>query len=46
MPKYRCQNCGEVFFGWWNKGKCKKCGGKLLPMNETAKKREITKKEK
>ncbi|MBA7515589.1 hypothetical protein ES705_07631 [subsurface metagenome] len=29
MPKYCCQNCGAIFFGWGVGKICKKCGGKL-----------------
>lgn len=39
MPEYRCQNCGRQFFGWGIKGICRVCGGKLVPVNESAKER-------
>jgi transcription initiation factor IIE alpha subunit len=34
MPKYCCQNCGAIFFGWGVKGTCQKCGGKLELIEE------------
>jgi DNA polymerase II large subunit len=34
MPKYCCQNCGAIFFGWGIKGTCQKCGGKLELIKE------------
>ena len=40
MPEYRCKNCGKIFFGWRLKMICRDCGGRLLPVNETAKARE------
>jgi len=39
MPSYRCQNCGAIFFGWGLGNICQDCGGKLEPVNETAKRR-------
>ena len=34
MPKYKCKDCGAIFYGW-GKGKvCPKCGGKLEPAPE------------
>jgi len=36
MPKYKCKDCGAIFYGW-GKGKvCPKCGGKLEPVPENA----------
>ncbi|MBA7610599.1 hypothetical protein ES703_17811 [subsurface metagenome] len=29
MPKYQCEECGELYAGWAGKGICQKCGGKL-----------------
>jgi len=45
MPEYKCLNCGRHFFGWGinKKGICKVCGGKLVPVNEIAKYKEINK---
>ncbi|MBA7537334.1 hypothetical protein ES705_29601 [subsurface metagenome] len=40
MPEYRCQSCGAVWYGWGSKGICQKCGDKLAPVNETAKRIE------
>jgi len=36
MPKHKCKECGEVFYGWAAKENpiCKKCGGKLEPVLE------------
>lgn len=28
-PRYECQNCYRVFYGWGIKSKCSNCGGKL-----------------
>lgn len=46
MPEYRCLNCGAILLGWGVKGICRVCGGKLVPVNETAKIREINKEKK
>ncbi|MBA7557067.1 hypothetical protein ES705_49798 [subsurface metagenome] len=43
MPEYRCKNCGKHFFGWAGKGICLDCGGKLVPVNEIARYKEIKK---
>jgi rRNA maturation endonuclease Nob1 len=43
MPEYRCKNCGKHFFGWAGKGICLDCGGKLVPVNEIARYKEINK---
>jgi len=42
MPKYKCKDCGAVFYGWRSKGICRKCGGKLelVPENSATKKKE------
>jgi len=29
MPVYICQGCGAIWYGWGNKGICRKCGGRL-----------------
>lgn len=29
MPKYKCQNCGEIFHGWAKQKSCQFCGGVL-----------------
>ncbi|GAI17804.1 unnamed protein product [marine sediment metagenome] len=34
MPKYKCQNCGAIFYGWGSERICKKCGGELEPVPE------------
>ncbi|MBA7542034.1 hypothetical protein ES705_34350 [subsurface metagenome] len=39
MPEYRCKNCGARFFGWGSGKVCRECGGKLVPVNESAKSR-------
>lgn len=41
MPEYRCQNCGAVWYGWVVFSICNYCGGELVPVNESAIKREI-----
>jgi len=38
MPEYRCQKCSRRFLGWSVILTCQICGGKLEPLNETAKK--------
>jgi len=29
MPKYKCKNCGAVWYGWGVGKVCRKCRGKL-----------------
>lgn len=29
MPKYQCEKCGAIWYGWGVKEICKKCGGRL-----------------
>ena len=33
MPKYKCKDCGAIWYGWAAKENpiCQKCGGKLEP---------------
>jgi rRNA maturation endonuclease Nob1 len=40
MPKYKCKDCGAVFYGWATSKVCPKCGGKLelVPENDADKK--------
>ncbi|MBA7528066.1 hypothetical protein ES705_20249 [subsurface metagenome] len=33
MPKFQCEECGELYAGWASKGKCPKCGGKLAAIS-------------
>jgi len=33
MPKYKCKNCGVVWYGWGEGKVCPKCGGKLEPIH-------------
>jgi len=41
MPEYKCQNCGRHFLGWSVIITCQICGGKLEPLNETAKRKKV-----
>jgi len=36
MPKYKCKDCGAIWYGWEAKENpiCQKCGGKLEPVPE------------
>jgi len=37
MPKYKCKDCGAVWYGWGVGNVCLKCGGgKLEPVPENA----------
>ena len=36
IPEYRCKDCGKHFLGWGVFSICNYCGGKLVPVNETA----------
>lgn len=33
-PKYRCCECGAIFYGWGVKGTCQICGSKLELVSE------------
>jgi len=39
MPKYQCEKCGVIWYGWAAKEKkiCQKCGGKLKQVKENSK---------
>jgi len=39
MPEFECQNCCRHFFGWGVFMICRFCGGKLVPVNESAEER-------
>jgi hypothetical protein len=43
MPEFKCQNCGAIWYGWGVSMICRYCDSKLVPVNETAKRREINK---
>lgn len=34
MPKYKCQSCGAIFYGWAEQGTCQFCGGILKAVTE------------
>lgn len=36
IPKYKCKNCGAVWYGWGVGKVCQKCGGKLEPVPENS----------
>jgi len=38
MPKYQCEKCGAIWYGWAGKTKdiCQKCGGKLKQVEENS----------
>ncbi|MBA7578937.1 hypothetical protein ES708_20803 [subsurface metagenome] len=46
MPKYRCQYCGAIFYGWGVGKVCRECGGTLKAVNGAAKRREINEEKK
>ena len=37
MPKYQCEKCGAIWYGWGVFSICKKCGGKLKRVEENSK---------
>jgi len=34
IPKYYCQDCGAISYGWGSKGICRVCGGALKAVIE------------
>lgn len=37
MPKWQCEKCGAIRYGWGSKRICQKCGGKLKQVKENSK---------
>ena len=41
MPKYRCKECGAIFYGKGKGRGCPECGGKLEPVPENTADKKI-----